>query len=214
MDLSNLKPAKGSIKTSQRLGRGQGSTKGGTAGRGHKGQKSRSGYSQKFGFEGGQQPIQTRLPKFGFKNINRVEYKGINLDTLQSLADNKKLEKVDQEVLKENGLVSKHDLVKILGRGELKAKMEITAHAFSKTAKAAIEKAGGKAIELPGRRVKKAKKSKEEVAEQKTDTVAESTKDAPEVEAKLEEATEAAEETKNKASEEGDKKQEAEGAKA
>jgi len=158
MDLSNLKPAKGAISQNQRLGRGQGSTKGGTAGRGHKGQKSRSGYSQKFGFEGGQQPIQTRVPKFGFKNINRIEYKGVNLDTLQMLADNKKIKKVDREVLRENGLVSKHDLVKILGRGELSAKLEITAHAFSKSAKEAIEKAGGKAIELPGKREKKVKK--------------------------------------------------------
>ena len=158
MDLSNLKPAKGSIKKNQRLGRGQGSTKGGTAGRGHKGQQSRSGYSRKFGFEGGQQPLQTRVPKFGFKNINRIAYKGINLDTLQALAENKKVKKVDKEVLHENGLVSKNDLVKILGRGELKAKLEITANAFSETAKKAIESAGGTAIELPGRRGKKVNK--------------------------------------------------------
>jgi len=160
MNLSNLKPAKGSVKTNQRLGRGQGSTKGGTAGRGHKGQKSRSGYSQKFGFEGGQQPIQTRVPKFGFKNINRIEYKGINLDTIQTLAESKKLKKIDKEVLREHGLVSKHDLIKILGRGELKLKLEITANAFSKTAKEAIEAAGGKADELPGRRGKKENKPK------------------------------------------------------
>jgi len=158
MDLSNLKPAKGSIKKNQRLGRGQGSTKGGTAGRGHKGQKSRSGYSQKSGFEGGQQPLQTRVPKFGFKNINRIAYKGINLDTLQALADNKKVKKVDKEVLRDNGLVAKSDLVKILGRGELKAKLEVTANAFSDTAKKAIESAGGTAIELPGRRGKKVNK--------------------------------------------------------
>ena len=158
MDLSNLKPAKGSIKKNQRLGRGQGSTKGGTAGRGHKGQQSRSGYSRKSGFEGGQQPLQTRVPKFGFKNINRIAYKGINLDTLQALAENKKVKKVDKEVLHENGLVSKNDLVKILGRGELKAKLEITANAFSETAKKAIESAGGTAIELPGRRGKKVNK--------------------------------------------------------
>ena len=158
MDLSNLKPAKGSIKKNRRLGRGQGSTKGGTAGRGHKGQQSRSGYSRKFGFEGGQQPLQTRVPKFGFKNINRIAYKGINLDTLQALAENKKVKKVDKEVLHENGLVSKNDLVKILGRGELKAKLEITANAFSETAKKAIESAGGTAIELPGRRGKKVNK--------------------------------------------------------
>lgn len=151
MDLSNLKPAKGSIKSGQRLGRGQGSTKGGTAGRGHKGQKSRSGYSRKFGFEGGQQPLQTRVPKFGFKNINRIEYKGVNLDTLQILADNKKTNQIDPALLAENSLVSKNDLVKILGRGEIKSKIEVTAHDFSKTAREAIEKAGGKAIELPGK---------------------------------------------------------------
>ena len=151
MDLSNLKPAKGSIKSGQRLGRGQGSTKGGTAGRGHKGQKSRSGYSKKFGFEGGQQPLQTRVPKFGFKNINRIEYKGVNLDTLQILADNKKTNKIDPTLLAENSLVSKKDLVKILGRGEIKSKIEVTAHDFSKAAREAIEKAGGKAIVLPGK---------------------------------------------------------------
>lgn len=168
MDLSNLKPAKGSIKKNQRLGRGQGSTKGGTAGRGHKGQKSRSGYSQKIGFEGGQQPIQTRVPKFGFKNINRIEYKGINLDTIQYLADKKKVKKVDKEVLRENGLVSKNDLVKILGRGELSAKLEITANAFSESAKKAIESAGGTAIELPGRRGKKVNKPKKKTAARPT----------------------------------------------
>jgi len=151
MDLSNLKPAKGSIKAGQRLGRGQGSTKGGTAGRGHKGQKSRSGYSKKFGFEGGQQPLQTRVPKFGFRNINRIEYKGINLDTLQALADNKKVTKIDPVVLAENSLVNKKDLVKILGRGEIKTKLEIIAHGFSQSAKNAIEKAGGKVVELPGK---------------------------------------------------------------
>ena len=158
MDLSNLKPAKGSIKKNLRLGRGQGSTKGGTAGRGHNGQKSRSGYSRKSGFEGGQQPLQTRVPKFGFKNINRIAYKGINLDTLQALSDNKKVKKIDKEVLRENGLVAKNDLIKILGRGELKDKLEVTANAFSDTAKKAIESAGGTAIELPGRRGKKVNK--------------------------------------------------------
>ncbi|MBL4658474.1 MAG: 50S ribosomal protein L15 [Flavobacteriales bacterium] len=193
MDLGNLKPAKGSIKTNQRLGRGQGSTKGGTAGRGHNGQKSRSGYSQKFGFEGGQQPIQTRVPKFGFKNINRIEYKGVNLDTLQMLADNKKVKKVDKEVLREHGLVSKNDLIKILGRGELKAKLEITANAFSKTAKEAIEAAGGQAIELPGRRGKKENKPRKKTgsrpnAAPKADVSAEA--NAEEEEVKEEEAEE------------------------
>ena len=156
MDLSNLKPAKGSVKKRKIIGRGQGSGRGGTSTRGHKGQKSRSGYSRKFGFEGGQQPIQRRLPKIGFKNINRKEYKGINLDTLQSLIENKsikgvskgKIEKIDIELLVANGLASKKDLIKILGRGEFKAKIEIEAHAFSISAKAAIEASGGKIIEL------------------------------------------------------------------
>ena len=134
MDLSNLKPAKGSTKNRKRIARGQGSGYGGTSTRGHKGQKSRSGYSRKVGFEGGQMPLYRRVPKFGFKNINRVEYRGINIDALQKLADDKKLSAVDVDVLVENGLASKKDLVKILGRGELKAKLEVKAHAFSKTA--------------------------------------------------------------------------------
>jgi len=146
MDLSNLKPAKGSVKKNKRLGRGEGSTRGGTATRGHKGQKSRSGYSKKVGFEGGQQPLQRRVPKFGFKNINRVEYKGINLDTIQAIAESKKLSKVDKAVLVNNGLAAKKDLIKILGRGELKTKMEITADAFSASAKAAVEKQGGTCV--------------------------------------------------------------------
>lgn len=145
MDLSNLKPAKGSVKNKKRIGRGQGSGRGGTSTRGHKGAQSRSGYKRKSGFEGGQMPLFRRVPKFGFKNINRKEYQGINLDTLQQLSDDKKVTVVDQAVLIENGLVSKNDLIKILGRGELKAKLEISAHAFTKTAKAAIEARGGQA---------------------------------------------------------------------
>ncbi len=145
MDLSNLKPAKGSVKNKKRIGRGQGSGRGGTSTRGHKGAQSRSGYKRKSGFEGGQMPLFRRVPKFGFKNINRKEYQGINLDTLQQLVDNKKVTTVDQAVLIENGLASKNDLIKILGRGELKAKLEISAHAFTKTAKAAIEAQGGQA---------------------------------------------------------------------
>ena len=146
MELHNLKPAKGSVKKGKRIGRGEGSKRGGTATRGHKGQKSRSGYSKKIGFEGGKQPLQRRVPKFGFTNPNRVEYKGVNLDRLQELVDNKKIKtKVDKQTLVDNGLSKKKDLVKILGRGELKAKLDITVHAFSKNAKAAIEKAGGSA---------------------------------------------------------------------
>ena len=151
MNLSNLQPAEGSVKQRKRVGRGQGSGRGGTSTRGHKGAKSRSGYSRKIGFEGGQMPLQRRVPKFGFTNINRVEYKGINLDTLQFLVDTKKVKEITKEVLMQNGLVSKNDLVKILGRGELKAKLNVTADAFSKSAIAAIEKAGGKvtALNLP-----------------------------------------------------------------
>jgi large subunit ribosomal protein L15 len=143
MDLSNLKPAKGSTKSSKRIGRGQGSGKGGTSTRGHKGAKSRSGYSQKIGFEGGQMPLHRRVPKWGFKNRNRVEYRAINVDVLQELFDNKNITVVDPEILYANGLVGKNDLVKVLGRGELKAKMEVKAHAFSDKAKEAIEALGG-----------------------------------------------------------------------
>lgn len=143
MNLSNLQPAEGSVKTRKRIGRGQGSGRGGTSTRGHKGAQSRSGYSSKVGFEGGQMPLQRRVPKFGFKNINRVEYRGINLDLLQQLADNKSLSVIDFDTLRANGLASKNDKVKILGRGELKAKLEVTAHAFTASAKAAIEQAGG-----------------------------------------------------------------------
>ncbi|WP_296385691.1 50S ribosomal protein L15 [Winogradskyella sp.] len=150
MDLSNLKPAEGSVKNQgKRIGRGQGSGKGGTATRGHKGAKSRSGYSKKLGFEGGQMPLQRRVPKFGFTNINRVEYQGVNLDTLQKLVDEKKIKgSVDFESLVSMGLAGKNELVKILGRGELKTKLTVTAHKFTATAKAAIEAAGGEAVTL------------------------------------------------------------------
>jgi large subunit ribosomal protein L15 len=143
MDLSNLKPANGSTKNPKRIGRGTGSGHGGTSTRGHKGAGSRSGNSRKIGFEGGQMPLQRRLPKFGFKNINRVEYAGINLDTLQKLSEQHGITSFDQQVFIQRGLVSKNDLVKILGRGELKAKVDVKAHAFSDTAKNAIEKLGG-----------------------------------------------------------------------
>lgn len=143
MDLSRLKPANGSTKSSKRIGRGQGSGKGGTSTRGHKGAQSRSGYSRKFGFEGGQMPLHRRVPKFGFKNMNRVEYHGINLDTLQKLADTKNLTIITPATLADYGLANKKDLIKILGRGELKAKLEVTAHAFSEKAKSAIEAQGG-----------------------------------------------------------------------
>lgn len=145
MKLSNIKSAEGSTKASKRLGRGQGSGRGGTSTRGHKGAKASSNYKRKIGFEGGQMPLQRRLPKFGFNNINRVEYKGVNLDTIQKLADEKKIDAITPEVLFQNGLVGKKDNVKILGRGELKAKVKISAHAFSATAKAAIESKGGEA---------------------------------------------------------------------
>jgi large subunit ribosomal protein L15 len=148
MNLSNLKPAEGSVKTRKRIGRGTGSGRGGTSTRGHKGQKSRSGYSKKIGFEGGQMPIQRRLPKFGFKNINRIEYKAINLDTLQQLADAQQLTKIGVVELKNAGFVSSKHLVKILANGALTSALEITAHAFSKTAEEAIVNAGGKAIKL------------------------------------------------------------------
>jgi len=148
MDLSNLKPAVGSVNKNKRLGRGQGSGKGGTSTRGNKGAKSRSGYSSKVGFEGGQMPLYRRLPKFGFKNINRVEYVGINLDVLQKLAETKNIKSIDIEVLLQNGIISKKDKIKILGRGELKTSLEVKAHGFSKTAQTAIESNGGTAIKL------------------------------------------------------------------
>jgi large subunit ribosomal protein L15 len=148
MDLSNLRPAKGSIKKSKRLGRGQGSGKGGTSTRGHKGAKSRSGYSKKIGFEGGQMPLQRRVPKGGFKNINRKEYKGINISTLQILAEKHNIGMIDFEVLVMAGLVSKNALVKILGKGTLERKLEVHAHAFSKSAVEAIEAKKGTAVKL------------------------------------------------------------------
>ena len=147
MDLSNLQPAIGSTKTRKRVGRGSGSGMGGTSTRGHKGAKSRSGYSRKIGFEGGQMPLQRRLPKFGFKNINRVEYKAINLETLQGIAD-QGISKIGLEELQNNGFITKKHLVKILGKGELKAKLEVSAHAFSKSAEDAIAAAGGTVVKL------------------------------------------------------------------
>lgn len=148
MNLSNLKPAAGSTKKSKRIGRGTGSGRGGTSTRGHKGAQSRSGHSTKIGFEGGQMPLQRRLPKVGFKNNNRIEYVGINLDVLQSLSEKFDLEVIDFDALKAHGLVAKKDLVKILGRGELKSKLEVKAHAFSATAQQSIEAAGGSIIKL------------------------------------------------------------------
>ena len=150
MNLSNLQPAEGSTHNqNKRLGRGEGSGKGGTASRGHKGAKSRSGYYKKIGFEGGQMPLQRRVPKFGFTNINRKEYEGVNLDTLQLLVDNGIVtDSVDMTVYVANRLATKNEIVKILGRGELKAKLKVTAHKFTATAKAAIEAAGGEVVIL------------------------------------------------------------------
>lgn len=148
MDLSNLKPAAGSTKNNKRVGRGTGSGRGGTSTRGHKGAGSRSGNSRKVGFEGGQMPLQRRLPKFGFKNINRIEYVGVNLDVLQGLAEKFNLSVIDLETLNVHGLISKSDLVKVLGRGEINAKLEVKAHAFSEKAAAAIEAKGGSVVKL------------------------------------------------------------------
>ncbi len=148
MKLSSLTPAEGSVKNNFRRGRGQGSGGGGTATQGHKGAQSRSGNRKKRGFEGGQMPLQRRVPKFGFKNINRVDYTGVNLDAIQKLVDNKNITDITREVLLANGLASKNDLIKILGRGELKSKVNITVHAFTATAKAAIESKGGVATEI------------------------------------------------------------------
>jgi large subunit ribosomal protein L15 len=148
MDLSNLRPAKGSTHNSKRLGRGQGSGKGGTSTRGHKGAKSRSGYSRKIGFEGGQMPLQRRVPKYGFKNVNRKEYKGINISSLQTLAETHNIDVIDFETLIMAGLVSKNAMVKILGKGTLEKKLEVHAHAFSKSAKEAIEAKKGTAVIL------------------------------------------------------------------
>lgn len=148
MDLSNLKPAEGATKTRKRIGRGQGSGRGGTSTRGHKGQKSRSGYSKKIGFEGGQMPLQRRVPKFGFKPLKRVEYKAVNLSKLQEIADAQNVSKIDIEVLVNAGLIAPKHLVKILGNGTLKAKLEVEAHAFSKAAEEAITAAGGTVVKL------------------------------------------------------------------
>ena len=148
MNLNNIRPATGSTHSTKRIGRGQGSGKGGTAGKGHNGQQARAGYSQKIGFEGGQMPLQRRLPKFGFTNINRKEYRGINIDTLQLLADTQNITEITQEILVENGLAKKSEIVKIMGRGELKAGISVSAHKFTKSAEEAISKAGGKAITL------------------------------------------------------------------
>ncbi len=147
-DLSNLKPAKGSVRKRKRIGRGEGSGSGDTAGRGHKGQQSRSGYSRRFGHEGGQMPLFRRVPKFGFKNPNRVEYRSINIDTLQLIAEKNNIQEITPEILIENGVIAKKDLVKILGRGELTTKLDVTAHAFSATAIKAIESLGGTATKI------------------------------------------------------------------
>ena len=143
MKLHTLKPAKGSTRNNKRVGRGQGSGRGGTSTRGHKGAQSRSGYSRKMGFEGGQMPLQRRVPKFGFKNRFRVEYKGVNLDILQAFSEKIKKDKIDVQLMIDHGVAKKNDLVKILGRGELTKKLEVSAHAFSASAIQAIEKAGG-----------------------------------------------------------------------
>jgi large subunit ribosomal protein L15 len=148
MELHNLKPAKGSVKKGKRLGRGEGSGSGGTASRGHKGAKSRSGYSKKIGFEGGQMPLQRRVPKYGFKNINRKEFKAINISTLQTLSEKMSLERIDFQTLISAGLISKNDKVKILGKGKLERKIEVHAHAFSKSAVEAIEANSGTAVKL------------------------------------------------------------------
>lgn len=148
MDLHNLTPAAGSVKSNKRKGRGSGSGMGGTSTRGHKGAKSRSGYAHKIGFEGGQMPIQRRLPKFGFKNINKIEYKAINIDTLEILAQENQLSKIGIDDLRQAGFISKNQLVKILGRGKLTVKLDVEAHAFSKSAENAIVVAGGTAVKI------------------------------------------------------------------
>lgn len=148
MSLHKLKPASGSTHLQRRIGRGEGSGKGGTSTRGHKGAKSRSGYSKKIGFEGGQMPLQRRVPKYGFTNINRVEYKAVNLDVIQALVEKKNLTEITPQILKDNGLLGNNELVKILGRGELSAKINVSAHRFSSTAKAEIEGKGGICSEI------------------------------------------------------------------
>jgi len=191
MNLHNLKPAERATKSSKRIGRGQGSGKGGTSTKGHKGAQSRSGYSRKLGFEGGQMPIYRLLPKRGFKNINRVEYSAINLDTLQKLSEKLSVTEISIDTLMANGLAKRKDLVKILGKGELTAKLKVSAHAFSASAKEAIEKVGGKAIVIGGNVeeevtvVKEVKKTKSEpvvaeVAVEETPVVEETTSVAEE----------------------------------
>jgi len=143
MNLSNLKPAEGSVKNRKRIGRGQGSGRGGTSTKGHKGAQSRTGYSRKIGFEGGQMPLQRRIPKGGFRNINRIDYASVNLDVLQQLAEELKITKIDRQILIDRNLIHKNEVFKILGRGEITSALEIHANKFSETAKAAIEKAGG-----------------------------------------------------------------------
>jgi large subunit ribosomal protein L15 len=148
MDLSNLKPAKGSVKRGKRLGRGQGSGRGGTSTRGHKGAKQHSGYKKKIGFEGGQMPLQRRIPKYGFKNVNRKEFKGVNISLLQRVAEQRNIDRIDPQVLVEAGLISKNAMVKILGKGTLERKLEVHAHAFSKTAIEAIQAKEGTVVKL------------------------------------------------------------------
>ncbi|GAB1403647.1 50S ribosomal protein L15 [anaerobic digester metagenome] len=148
MDLSNLKPAQGAVKKNKRIGRGQGSGRGGTSTRGHKGAQSRSGYSRKLGFEGGQMPLYRRVPKYGFKNINRIAYRSINLDVIQSLITDKNIEVIDLDVLIQHGMAAAKDRIKILGRGELTSKVDISAHAFSASAIKAIESKGGQATKI------------------------------------------------------------------
>jgi len=143
MNLSNLKPAEGSVKNRKRIGRGQGSGRGGTSTKGHKGAQSRTGYSRKIGFEGGQMPLQRRIPKGGFRNINRIDYASVNLDVLQQLAEELKITKIDRQILIDRNLIHKNEVFKILGRGEITSALEVHANKFSETAKAAIEKAGG-----------------------------------------------------------------------
>ncbi len=148
MNLSNLKPASGATKSRKRIARGEGSGRGGTSTRGHKGAQSRSGYSRKIGFEGGQMPLQRRVPKFGFKPLNRLQYKAVNIETLQELADSKNILKITPDVLVKSGIVSSKQLIKVLGKGTLSAKLEVEAHAFSKTAEQAITSAGGTAVKI------------------------------------------------------------------
>ncbi len=191
MELHNLKPAEGSTHKSKRIGRGQGSGYGGTSTKGHKGAQSRSGYSQKIGHEGGQQPLQRRVPKYGFKNPFRKSYKPVNIETLEAVATENKIKAFNPEVFASNGLTKKKDLIKVLGNGEIKSAIEVTAHAFSASAKAAIEKAGGKAIVIGGEEKveeKPAKKAapKKVEAKKEVEKKEEPKKEEPKKEAKAE----------------------------